>query len=121
MAHSDAGLHVPELITSPADVSRLRREVAFLDDYLRQEALRAPDQAPKMPKTSRLLEELATRNKLDLTDEATRKNLANFLTDVAENAPVVHISFAADPSAAFLHKIVAWFRENTHPSVLVQV
>jgi F0F1-type ATP synthase delta subunit len=121
MGHSDAGLQVPALIASPADVSRLRRELAFLDDYLRQEALRSPEHALKLPKTSRLLEGLAIQNKLDLTDEAIRKNLVGFLADVADNAPVVHISFAADPSAAFLQKIVAWFRQNTHPSILVQV
>ena len=34
---------------------------------------------------------------------------------------MIHISFAADPSAAFTDKIVAWFRENIHPFVLIQV
>ena len=33
----------------------------------------------------------------------------------------MHISFAADPSASFTEKIVAWFRENIHPNILVQI
>ena len=123
MAHREfAGLSVPSLITSPADVSRLAREVAALDDYVRQEALRHTERhVADLPKTSHLLNELAAINKLDLLDGATRRHLADFLEDVYANAPVVHISFAADPSTAFLQKVVGWFRENIHPSVLIRV
>lgn len=105
-----------------SDVSRLRREIAALDDYLTQEALREPGQPhEKLPKTSRLLDQLAQVNNVNLLDAATRRYLAEFLDDVAVNAPVVHLSFASDPSSAFLQKIVQWFRENVHPSVLVRV
>lgn len=115
-------LVVPDLIATPVDVSRLRREISRLDDYLRQQQLRGSDGQPtKLPKTSHLLDELITANNINLLDELTRQNIAAFLADVAGHAPVVHISFASDPSAAFLAKIVGWFRQNIHPGVLVQV
>ena len=107
---------------SPSDVSRLQRELAVLNAYMEQEAIRSPGSAQaKLPKTSRLLDELALENKLNLLDKATRQHLQDFLADVAVNAPVVHVSFAADPSSAFLQKIVQWFRENIHAGTLVRV
>jgi hypothetical protein len=123
MVHNKfAGITVPAIITSPADVSRLHREVAALDEYLHQENLRTPGQASaKLPRTSHLLDELVASNKLNLLEAETRRHLLDFLADVAANAPVVHISFAVDPSAAFLQKIVHWFRQNIHPSVLIRV
>ncbi len=113
---------VPSLITTPADVARLRREVAALDEYLAQEALRAPGQPQQhLPKTSRMLEDIASANKLNLLDKTTRQRLLAFLDEVAAHAPVVHISFAADPPAAFMQRIVLWFRQNVHPATLVRV
>lgn len=122
MAESRPTVSVPSLITSPADVARLRREVVALDSYLEQQALRTPGQPQqRLPKTSRVLEELATANKLNLLDKTTRQRLIAFLDQVAAHAPVVHISFASDPSAAFMQKIVLWFRQNVHPATLVRV
>lgn len=121
-ANKLTGLRVPALIMSPVDVSRLRREVTALDDYMRQQVLRQSGQpTPALPKVSRLLDELASSNKLNLLDSETRQHLAAFLTDVATNAPVVRISFAVDPSSGFLQKIVEWFRREVHPAVLVRV
>lgn len=115
-------LRVPALIASPSDVSRLCREMQALDDYLRDRALRSPGQpTEKLPKTTRLLDELANENSLNLLDEAVRGQLTAFLADMAANAPVVHISFAADPSSAALQKVVLWFRQNVHPRILVRV
>jgi F0F1-type ATP synthase delta subunit len=89
---------------------------------MEQEAIRSPGEPQaKLPKTSRLLDELAQENKLNLLDKSTRDHLQEFLADVAANAPVVHVSFAADPSSAFLQKIVQWFRDNVHGGTLVRV
>src|SRR6185437_10536937 len=117
-----ANFSVPALITSPADVSRLRREIKALDEYMHQQELRTPGAPSAMlPKLSRLLHDLATTNNLNLLDAKTRGELDGFLADVAAHAPVVHISFAVDPSSAFLQKIVQWLRQNIHPSILVRV
>lgn len=121
MSSPQTAVHVPSLLTSPADVARLRREVAALDSYLDQQALRAPGEPPRLPKTSRILEELAAANQLNLLDKHTRERVAAFLADVEAHAPIVHISFASDPSSAFMQKIVMWFRQNIHPAMLVRV
>ena len=117
-----ATLTLPLLVTSPADVSRLKREVAALSDYLHQQALRTPGTTQaQLPKVSRMLDELAAANGLNLLDAAARDRLAAFLQDTTAQAPVIHMSFAVDPSSAFLQKIVQWFRQTIHPAVLIRV
>lgn len=123
MEHDElAGLRVPALITSPSDVARLHREIGALHEYLEQQKYRPSGQpAAILPKVSLLLDELAQSNKLNLLESATREHLIAFLKDLAEHAPVLHISFATDPSPDFLQKIVLWLRQNIHTSILVQV
>jgi F0F1-type ATP synthase delta subunit len=122
MESKQPALSLPVLVTTPGDIKRLARELKVLDEYMRQQALRTPGQPmAKLPKTSRLLDELAAANDLNLLDEAARHQLTAFLTVTEGYAPVVHISFAVDPSSAFLQKIVGWFRQNIHPLVLVRV
>jgi F0F1-type ATP synthase delta subunit len=60
-------------------------------------------------------------NALQLLDATDRARAAEFLEKVASDAPVVHISFATDPSPAFMTKIVTWLRQNIHPQLLVQI
>ena len=74
-----------------------------------------------MPRTSRILEALAANNGLNLLTATHRHHLQQFLEEVSSKAPVIHISFAADPSATFTAKIVAWLRTNIHPYALLQL
>ncbi|HVC36484.1 MAG TPA: hypothetical protein VNE40_03540 [Candidatus Dormibacteraeota bacterium] len=112
---------LPSLAASPADIQRLKRETESLDEYLAQAALRNSEQnSSKLPKTSRLLDELAQINSLNLLQTNSRQQLLAFLESVGQ-APVLHISFATDPSSAFLNKIVIWLRQNIHPFVLVRI
>ena len=123
MEHDElSGLNVPALITSPTDVARLHREISALHEYMQQQKIRPagqPNSTP--PKPSLLLDELASSNKLNLLDGATREHLIDFLDDLRKHAPVIHISFATDPSQAFLQKIVVWLRQNIHTSLLLQI
>lgn len=118
MAAQEA-LALPNLVAGPRDVSRLHRELEALDEYVRQANLRGGE--VRLPKTSRLLDELAQLNKLDLLSEEQREHAKQFLLMLLKHAPVVHISFAADPSSAFMDKIIGWFRQNVHPQLLVRV
>ena len=45
----------------------------------------------------------------------------DFLKKVQEEAPAIHMSFAADPSSGFTAKIVGWLRANIHPLTLLQI
>lgn len=122
MAPKAQGLALPFLVVSPGDVARLAREIAALNDYLHQAGLRkGGGETPKLPRTSRLLDELAQANKLDLLSSANRDQLTEYLGYLTEHAPAVTISFASDPSSAFTAKIVGWLRQNIHPELLVKV
>ncbi|HET7320707.1 MAG TPA: hypothetical protein VFI84_03950 [Candidatus Saccharimonadales bacterium] len=121
MAHEPAGLSLPLLVISPSDVSRLARELEGLNDYLHQAGLRKGGEAVKLPRTSRMLDELATANGLSFLQAGDREKAAAFLSETAKSSPVVTMSFAAEPSSAFLAKVVTWLRQNIHPSLLLRV
>ncbi len=118
---SAANATLPSLIVSPSDVRRLRRELEELDDFLHQAGLRQGGKAVAMPKTSRLLEELASTTNINLLHKPERDKLLKYITALIKQAPVLHISFASDPSASFIDKLVVWLRQNIHPQVLVRV
>ena len=119
---TEEDLSLPLLVMTPGDVSRLRREVAALDSYMHQQILRTPGQPmAKLPKTSRMLDEMAAANGLNLLDPLRGSTCHGFLSEIADPATVIHISFAVDPSSAFLIKIITWFRQNIHPLVLIRV
>jgi len=126
MAHEQA-THVkghfvlPPSIAGPADVNRLQRDAEELDDYLRQAAIRKSGESMKLPKVPVMLDDISVANHLNLLQEVDRQLLIGFLKNVQLKSPVVHMSFAAEPSSEFTAKIVQWLRQNIHPLLLVQV
>ncbi|HSX36840.1 MAG TPA: hypothetical protein VLG13_01835 [Patescibacteria group bacterium] len=121
MAH-EKQLQLPLLVVSPTDLSRLKREVEALDEYMRQAAVRkGGEQLAKLPRTSRMLDEFAAANELSLLHGELRKQALEFLGTLQTEAPVLNMSFARDPSSAFEAKIIAWLRQNIHPTVLLRV
>lgn len=126
MAHEPAAkttrrIELPTLIFGPVEIHRLQRELETLEDFMQQAAIREPGKQPALPRTSRLLEALAGNNNLNLLHADDCTKLRQFLQSVEAKAPVIHMSFAADPSAAFTAKIVAWLRINVHPYALLQL
>jgi F0F1-type ATP synthase delta subunit len=114
-------LELPILVFGPIEVRRLQRELESLEEYIEQAEIRDKGKQPPLPKTSRLLDALAGNNNLNLLLADNRAVLKKFLKDVDAKAPVIHISFAADPSSAFTAKIVAWLRTNIHPYALLHL
>lgn len=123
MEHSKdhATLRLPITVVSRVDVGRLLREVAAIDDFLSQSAIRQPGTPIKLPKTSRLFDEIVTLNQLNVLHDTDRKQLTEFLTNVRNTAPILHMSFNADPSPDFTQKLMTWLRTEIHPIVLIQV
>lgn len=122
MAHESKPLALPAILVGKPDVMRVRRELEALRDYLHQAALRKQDPSEiKLPKTSRLLDELASANHLNLLHRADHEKLVEALEDLYTSAPSLHMSFSAEPSGAFLAKLMTWLRQNIDPRVLVQV
>ncbi|MEK7603477.1 MAG: hypothetical protein AAB459_04545, partial [Patescibacteria group bacterium] len=124
MEHSQKprSISLPVAVVGRVDLGRLLREVEGLTDFLEQAAIREPGTAQaKMPKTSRLLDQAIEINKLNLLTNDDRNQLRQFLKTVYQEAPVMHMSFSADPSPNFTQKLVAWLRQEIHPFVLLQV
>lgn len=118
MAHKDFVL--PALILGPADVNRALVELQAVEEQLSQARLANPDEVAQ-PQTSRTLDDLAQANKADFLSPDDINHLKAFLQSIQQHAPVLHISFAAEPSAAFTAKIVEWLRSNVSKYALVQV
>jgi F0F1-type ATP synthase delta subunit len=114
-------LSLPIKVATRVDVGRLQRELGDIDEALLQLRLRSAGAEVKMPKTSHLMDQLAEHNDLNLLQESERQELKAFLTHIKEQAPVMHVSFSADPSVAFLEKLVSWLRHEVHPEVLLTV
>jgi len=127
MAHEDGndnGARVgqlPPLVVGPVEVNRLKRELAAIDDTLLERTLRKQGSSAQMLKTSQQMDRVVNLNELNLLHEADRQRLSRFLDSVSTRAPVLHISFSADPPSSFLEQLMAWLRENIHPQVLVTV
>jgi hypothetical protein len=120
MEHNQ-NLQLPVSVVGVTDVNRLDRELVAIDEFLHQGAIREPGTAMKLPKTSKLFDELISTNGLNLLQEADRSALRNFLRSIQTNAPRLHISFSADPSPLFLQRLMNYLREKINPKVLVQV
>lgn len=114
-------LKLPNSIAGSADLIKTIRELEKVDNFLYQTNIRTPGRPVTLPKSSKTLNDLAETNDISLLEEPGRKELLESLAKLAQSAPVVHISFAADPSNDFMDKIVNWNRQNIHPYVLVNV
>lgn len=112
---------LPLGVVTKVDVGRLVRETEALDNFLRQAAIREPGTAVKLPRTSKLLDETISMNRLNVLHEADRTRLFEFVKAVKAQAPVLHMSFSADPSPLFLQRLMVKLRGDIHPLVLVQV
>jgi hypothetical protein len=115
------GLQLPVGVVGPGDVRQLRRNLEALEDTLQQMRLRTKAPVAKLPRASRLLEEFAATNRLNLLLPDDRQRAAAFLDNIVAHAPVLHMSFAAEASRAFTTEIVLWLRKNIAPNVLLTI
>jgi F0F1-type ATP synthase delta subunit len=99
----------------------LVREVEDIDEKLRQLELRDGGTKVKMPQTSRLMDQMVELNGLNLLHANNREALRKFLESIRQSAPVLHMSFSADPSPAFIEKLMSYLRKEIHPLLLLTV
>jgi F0F1-type ATP synthase delta subunit len=120
---SPSKMQLPTLVFGVVEVRRLQRELESLEAYMQQENIRQvkTKTAAPLPRVSRLLDALASENNCNLLKQPERALLSQFLQQLVASAPAVHMSFASDPSAAFIAKIVAWLRSNIDPNILLQI
>lgn len=121
MAHENSNFTLPNGVVTPIDLGRLQRELAEVDDFLTQANVRTPGEPVRLPKASRELDDIAKIYKLNILDKKERRTLIDEFNNVKKQAPVLHMSFAAEPSSAFLRKLISWLRREIHPLILVQI
>lgn len=114
-------LQLPLNIVGKGDINRLERELAAVEEFISSSEVREAGTQPKMPRTSRLFDELVQQNNLNALLSEDRSKIRGFLTGLKNSAPVIHISFSADPSPLFTQKLVGWLRQNIHPSLLLSI
>src|SRR5437868_5907056 len=114
-------LQLPLNVVTVVDVHRLRRELAEIDESLRQAQVRQPGSQVALPRSSHNLEEMASQNQLNLLKAEDRQQLTAGLNQLREHAPILHMSFAADPPPAFQKQLITWLRSNMDPKLLLQI
>ncbi len=112
---------LPDRLVTSVDLMRTIRELKTLDDWLNQAAIRSGGKEVVPPKTSATLEEVSSTNGISLLDAGHRTQLTALLESFASKAPRIHISFAVEPSASFLNRIIIWMRANISPVVLLDI
>lgn len=114
-------LRLPNAVVGEIEIARLRRELNGLNDFFVSSRSRAGGTAVQPPKLSRLLDQLAKDNQVNLLEEADRAKLLGALDQIQQQAPRLQISFATEPQPKSLEPILGWLRQNIHPHALVQV
>lgn len=112
---------LPLAVIQAADIGRLSRELSAVDENLLQLSLRQGGDPVQFPKTSRLLEQVARLNGMNLMQAEDRKQLLGLLAAISRDAPVLHMSFSVDPTPAFLEKLITWMRREIHPQILLSI
>ncbi|HSW79403.1 MAG TPA: F0F1 ATP synthase subunit delta [Candidatus Saccharimonadales bacterium] len=112
---------LPASLAEPADIARAAREIDEVDDVLRESEIRNNVQATTLPRMSKGLLEMAEQNGLNLLQKQDREISKRLLDALVKTAPVLHISFAAEPSPPFVFTIINELRKRIHPLVLVQI
>ncbi|MBX4197315.1 hypothetical protein KW801_02025 [Candidatus Saccharibacteria bacterium] len=108
-------------MVSPSDVNRLERELNSLDDFFVAAKARQTGTTMQLPKLTRILNQMAKDNNVNLLEEADRRRLVKALKLAYDQAPTLHISFATEPSPKALERLVVWVRTNIHPQALIQI
>lgn len=120
-ASKSSNFKLPLSIITIIDVARVSREVSGIDDFMVESAAKAASQRPSLPRMSRNLEELTNQNGFNLLVEDDRKALRDLLSDLRRSAPVMHISFASDPPANFLIRLITWLRAEIDPQLVLKI
>jgi F0F1-type ATP synthase delta subunit len=111
-------LKLPLTVMTKQDLHRLIREVEALDNYINQNSIRGQKSAA-LPRLTNTLEALLRENSMDIMDDKLRAGLRVKIGGLVNTAPVVHMSFAVEPSSYMTQQIVAWFRKEVHPALML--
>lgn len=116
--------NLPPEVVGKADINSLLRELELLESELLK--LKGQVTSSSSPKNTQLkvtneLAQTAAINSCDLKITSDRQKLTQRLTDVRDQAPMLHISFAAEPPPKVTQAILSWLRDNVHRYALLHI
>ncbi len=108
---------LPAQLSGKTDINRLLRELEKLEEAL----IGKENEKTPLPKITSLLNQTALANGYKLLEQTHRQHITNQLTKIRDHAPVVHISFATEPSPMVTETLLTWLRAIVHRYVLLQI
>ena len=114
---------LPASVVSKVDLSRLIREIEWVDGELTSASVRTKTgaEAPAAPNTSSTLQEFLAQNNLDLDNSLARTDLIKQLRLLKDKVPVLHMTFAVPADSESLQQLSAYVRESIHPQAVISV
>ncbi len=114
---------LPPQIVGQTDLSRLLRELETLETQLINYAGKSTSEGSSNPppKITSLLNQTAATNGYNLMQENDRRQITGALLKIHDHAPLLHISFAAEPSPKVTETLLDWMRSNIHRYALLQI
>jgi F0F1-type ATP synthase delta subunit len=113
-------LKLPITLVTRQDLIRVHRELQGFNDLSMQSVMRH-DNPIKYPPISDNLRAIAVDNQIDLRHDKACQKLLDALDQLRSEAPIIRISFPADPSQEILQKLVTWLRKEIDPTIIIQV
>jgi F0F1-type ATP synthase delta subunit len=113
-------LVVPLSIVSRGDIMRAHREATRLSEVINQAALLQTGASVSIPRIGAHLQAFADANHFDIAQSAGRQHLVAALESLKSSAPSVHVSFATEPSAEAIERVLAWFRQSVDARIVLQ-
>lgn len=116
-------LSLPPSVVTRIDVSRLVRELEWIDNEITTAAVRAKTGVPvtSQPVFSDQMTDFLTQNNLTLTDARQRTALVKALRKVKDTVPIIHMTFAVPADRESLQQLAAWLRSSVHPQAVIAV
>jgi hypothetical protein len=112
-------LRLTPSVSSLTIVSQLLTELEAVEEFFLKMKVKSSLSKVELPKTSKILEELAKLNKLNLIKSEERASLVQYLHYLRTKAPTVHISFGSTPDEIFVANLADWFRAEINPNVMI--
>jgi F0F1-type ATP synthase delta subunit len=117
---SEPGVQLIDGIMTPIELGKIMREVYSIDEFLSAKS-HGIQSGLSLPALSPSLQAILNAQKINLLLPDHRARFKQQLDFVRRTAPVVQVSFGAEPSRQALRVLVRWFRENGHPNTLIAI
>ena len=117
---SEPGVQLIDAIMTPVELGKIMREAYAIDEFLSAKS-HGIQSGLSLPAMSPSLQSIVNAQKINLLLPDHRARFRQQLDFVRRTAPVVQVSFGAQPSRQALRVLVRWFRENGHPNTLIAI